>query len=195
MDTKICIICGEEKEISEYYKHQKMADGHLNKCKQCTKDGVKKRYYQLSNNPEWVESERSRHKEKYHRLGYKEKQLKLDANRPWTRDSTYKSLKKKIKTAVRLGNIPGLNSVQGLELHHWNYNKLESFFLLTPSQHKQLHAQLTFDEVSLTYKHKDRDLSSPEEHAIAILAILGLQEAVRLIQREDGEFRMTMLPF
>src|SRR5690606_40780954 len=66
------LICGEEKEISEYNNLPKMADGHLNKCKQCTKDGVKKRYYQLSNNPEWVESERSRHKEKYHRLGYKE---------------------------------------------------------------------------------------------------------------------------
>lgn len=167
----------------------------MNKCKQCTKDGAKKRHYQLSKNPEWVESERSRNKEKWHRLGYKEKQLEWNASRPWTKNSTYKNLKRNVKAAVRLGNIPGLNSVQGLELHHWNYNKLESFFLLTPSQHKRLHAQLTFDEVSLTYKYQDRGLSNPEEHAIAIMAILGLKKAVRLIQREDGEFRMIMLPF
>lgn len=32
---KTCIRCGLLKELGEFYKHPQMADGHLNKCKQC----------------------------------------------------------------------------------------------------------------------------------------------------------------
>jgi hypothetical protein len=42
--NKKCFKCGEDKPLHDFYKHPRMGDGHLNKCKECTKSDVKERY-------------------------------------------------------------------------------------------------------------------------------------------------------
>lgn len=142
MKIKECIICKEAQPLTEYYKHKQMSDGHLNKCKTCAKRQSKERHHILSKNEEWVKTERKRNSDKYHRLGYKEKQMEWDKNKPWKNTSEYKNLSRDLK-------VP-----KGLEAHHWSYNEedLRSVFIMNPSDHKSFHNLLVLDEDRLIFK-------------------------------------------
>jgi len=54
-ETKICTICGEEKNLSEFYRHIGAKDGYFNECKKCI--CIKKK------TPEFREKNRIRIKE------------------------------------------------------------------------------------------------------------------------------------
>jgi len=57
-NSKICFKCNQDKPLTEYYKHGKMADGHLNKCKECTKKDTKENL--AKNHDYYLEYDRNR---------------------------------------------------------------------------------------------------------------------------------------
>ena len=132
---KECIICRDEKELEDFYKRKQMTDGYLNKCKACCKSQSKDREIELRKNPEWVGKERARHREKYKRLGYKEKQLEWDKDKVWKKTSAYKNLHRDLK-------IP-----KGVSVHHWNYadDKLKDVVLMDSKDHKTFHQLIELD--------------------------------------------------
>lgn len=161
---KICFKCQKIKPLNQFYKHKKMSDGHLGKCIDCAKNDVMIRTLMLRDNPEWIKKERERAREKYHRLGYKNRRIVTEAKYPWKALSQFKGLAKKHP----LG--------KGLEHHHWNYslNYVEDFIVLTTFEHKRLHAQMKIDIKRKIFKTKDgKWLDTKRKHINYIKKVLG----------------------
>lgn len=57
---KQCFKCSKTKDISLFYEHKAMTDGHLGKCIECTKKDTAERAAKKKQDPEWLKAERER---------------------------------------------------------------------------------------------------------------------------------------
>lgn len=165
MTTKICFICKKEKTLSEYYSHKKMADGHLNKCKDCTKIHTREREHKLLSDPLWKEKDKARHREKYHRLGYKEKHKPTPEAKKqiMARHKEKYPEKQKAKSATQ--HLP---KEIGNHLHHWSYNTehYTDTIEISMKDHFFLHRHIIYDEERMMYRRIDTMelLDTKEQH-------------------------------
>ncbi len=142
---KQCFKCGERKLRSEFYKHPKMSDGFLGKCKTCTKRDSRERVAVLIHNPEWLQKERERcriKQENYRKLGLAHK-TSSKTQKAWRdRNPEKRAAHNAANNALRKGSIERKTKCEGcggsgvrLEKHHVDYSLKLDVKWLCPKCH------------------------------------------------------------
>ena len=140
MDTsKECFKCKTIKPLEEFYKHPYMADGRVNKCKECNKNDVTS--HRNKNIEKVREYDRAR--------GKIPERLKaqVEITRAWRAEDSRRSVAHyAVAQAIRSGLLVRMPCIrcgkEKTEAHHEDYDKpLEVMWLCTPC-HKQRHKEL-----------------------------------------------------
>lgn len=138
---KKCFKCKQLKPLDEFYVHKQMADGHLNKCKQCSKKDVRRRYYEPESRVRIKEYEKYRAQQSGRKslaLGYQRVRRNKYPDKNIARDRVCKVL-----ASGRLVRQPcemcgDVNS----EAHHEDYSKALDVKWLCFKHHRETHGQI-----------------------------------------------------
>ena len=141
---KECFKCKTVKPLSDFYKHPMMADGHVNKCKECNKVDNQK------NRLEKIEYYREYDRNRAH-LQHRVEQ-RLEVNRRWrSEDPRRSSCHRKVSWAIKHGLLEKKPCERcGNEkslAHHDDYDKpLDVMWLCQPC-HKQRHKEIDNERI------------------------------------------------
>lgn len=150
LPSKRCFKCGETKPLSEFYKHPEMADGHLNKCKECNKKDVRENtdkrrdYY---NAYDRVRSQ-SEHRRKQQRARTAQPEVKAK-NAEYKRAYEYSPHQKAacvaVSKAVKDGTLVKLPcwvcGCEKVEGHHPDYDAPLDVIWLCKKHHMEIHRE------------------------------------------------------
>lgn len=139
--TKVCFKCKKTKSLNEFYRHSEMADGYLNKCKECNKKDVAKNYQK--NREYYAEYERKRFQDP------KRKKLSLEYQRKRrTKSPDQYKAHSLTGNAVRDGRlIQGVCVICGdpkTEAHHEDYSKPLDVIWLCREHHLEVHGKQAY---------------------------------------------------
>lgn len=129
---KTCFKCNEALPLDAFYMHPRMADGHLNKCKECTKSDVDK--HRKDNIDRIREYDRKRGSRMH--PGYLKEYRSAN-------DEKYKA-HSLVGSAIKSGKLTKLPCLicgcEKTEAHHPDYSHPLDVIWLCPAHHKQAHA-------------------------------------------------------
>jgi hypothetical protein len=134
--NKTCFKCGKEKDINEFYKHPKMGDGHLGKCKNCTKQDVHDNYNLKFE--KYREYERNRTQGPERKKQNLEWLRKMRATKPHIYHA-YMCVSKALKSGKLKRGPCEVCGVIDVQAHHDDYNKPLDIRWLCFVHHRELH--------------------------------------------------------
>ncbi len=129
---KVCFKCKVEKPLSEFYIHLQMSDGHLNKCKTCSKkDSVENRNKSIERYREY-DRNRGNRQDLHYMAEYRDKH-----------PNKYKA-HSMVGNAIRDGKLfkekcEVCQSSKNIHAHHDDYLKPLNIRWLCAADHSQWH--------------------------------------------------------
>ena len=150
---KVCRDCHVEKDLSEFYKHARMGDGYLNKCKSCVKQRVnnhrddnieKVREYdrQRAKFPKRAEAKKAYSQTEKYKASQRVRMQRYIEKYPLKRAAHIL-----VSSAILKGKIEKVsvcsvcNSTKKIEAHHDDYSKPLSIRWLCEKCHKAWHKE------------------------------------------------------
>jgi len=136
---KKCFKCENEKLIDDFYKHPAMGDGHLNKCKECTKKDV--REDRKNKFEQYSEYEKNRYQSNENR------RLKMRKSaKKWREENPlgYKA-QTAVGYAIRSGKLTKKDCLfcgaqENIHAHHNDYKRPLDVVWLCAKCHTRMHA-------------------------------------------------------
>jgi len=156
-----CKVCDKDKLEDDFYNNGYKV------CKDCVRQRVREREEKLRKDPKWVEREKSRHRDKYHRLNYKDKHKPTPEEKKKLIDKYWAKFPEKRKAHISSQRI----IKKGFEKHHWSYNKehFKDLFWFNTKQHNYIHRYLVYDQEFKMYRTFDGELlDTREKHELFI---------------------------
>lgn len=138
--VKPCFRCGSWLPIDEFYSHPQMADGHLNKCKTCTKSDVRKHYANTIEARHTYDRERRKCPERRKAAGASLKRQKLA-------HPEKAAARNAVSNAIRDGRLlrqpcSRCGAAERVEAHHHDYSKpLDVEWMCFPCHRTHGHGQ------------------------------------------------------
>ena len=137
--SKQCFKCKTSKPFEDFYKHPQMADGRVNKCKDCNKNDVTS--YRNKNLEKYRAYDRARAKIS------KRIKLQVEVTRAWRAEDSRRAVAHSaVAKAIRNGLLIRMPCIrcgkEKSEAHHEDYDKPLEVMWLCTSCHKQRHKEL-----------------------------------------------------
>lgn len=140
-ETKVCFKCTLSLPRSDFYRHAKMADGLLGKCKACTKSDVSIHRYANHEKVKEYDRERTKSQKRLEHLRDNCKKFRFENPEKYKAHSLVSSAIK----CGRLSKLPcSICSVtgRGVHAHHDDYSKPLDVIWLCSQHHHNRHKEL-----------------------------------------------------